>query len=51
MERLCINIIRGTTLPHYQINLDNAYKPPSINIMGTDGLGRDVMSRQYKVFV
>ena len=33
--------------PHYQItNLDNAYKPPSMtNIMGTDGLGRDVMSR------
>ncbi len=35
------------TIPHYQIpNLDNAYKSPSyIHPMGTDGLGRDVMSR------
>ena len=33
--------------PVYQnINLANAYQPPSINnLMGTDGLGRDVMSR------
>jgi peptide/nickel transport system permease protein len=37
---------KDITAPYQQTNLEEAYKPPSLNHwMGTDGLGRDVCSR------